>query len=116
AGSPTPAALIADVTATALARALAGGRTVSGTWHLVADGETSWHGFAEAIFADALAAGLLPRAPAVVPITTADYPTPARRPAYSRLDTTCLRRDFGIDLPDWRQGLARVIEELSDVA
>ncbi|WP_372016011.1 dTDP-4-dehydrorhamnose reductase [Pseudoxanthomonas sp. 10H] len=110
-GSPTPAALIADVTAMALSQALASART-SGTWHLVAAGETSWHGFAEAIFEDAIAAGLLPRAPRVVPITTADYPTPAKRPAYSRLDTSGLERDFGVELPDWRQALARVIDEL----
>lgn len=112
-GSPTPAALIADVTAIALSRALAAGQ-VSGIWHLVAAGETSWHGFAEAIFDEAVAVGLLPRAPRVVPITTADYPTPARRPAYSRLDTSRLERDFGVELPDWRQGLARVIGELAE--
>lgn len=110
-GSPTPASLIADVTAIALSQALASAQT-SGTWHLVAAGETSWHGFAEAIFEEAVAAGLLPRAPRVMPITTADYPTPAKRPAYSRLDTSRLEHDFGVALPDWRQALARVIDEL----
>jgi len=81
-GTPTPAALIADVTAQALQQ----GGGLSGTWHLTAKGETSWHGFAEAIFAEAVAAGVLPRAPTVEAITTAEYPTPARRPAYSHLD------------------------------
>ena len=112
-GSPTPAALIADATAIVLSQVLSGGERPGGTWHLVASGETSWHGFAEAIFDEAAAAGLLARVPTVVPITTADYPTPARRPAYSRLDTSRFQRDFGIDLPDWRQGLAHVIGELA---
>ncbi|PJJ96384.1 dTDP-4-dehydrorhamnose reductase [Lysobacteraceae bacterium NML91-0213] len=107
-GTPTPAALIADVTARALRHPDA-----TGTWHLTAEGETSWHGFAEAIFAGAVERGLLPRAPRVEPITTADYPTPAKRPAYSRLDTSTLQRDFGVELPHWTQGLARVLDELA---
>ncbi|WP_028918269.1 dTDP-4-dehydrorhamnose reductase, partial [Pseudoxanthomonas sp. J35] len=111
-GTPTPAALIADVTANALGKALAD-PGIAGTWHLVADGQTSWHGFAEAIFAEAVAASLLPRAPKVQAIATADYPTPARRPAYSCLDTATLKRDFGVELPDWRQGLKGVIAELA---
>ena len=108
-GAPTPAAWIAD----ASARIVAHGVPASGTWHLVAAGETSWHGFAEAIIDEELAAGLLARRPRVLPITTADYPTPARRPAYSVLDTTRLRRDFGIAAPEWRDGLHAVIEGLA---
>lgn len=108
-GAPTPAAWIAD----ASARIVAHGVPASGTWHLVAAGETSWHGFAEAIIDEALAAGLLARRPRVLPITTADYPTPARRPAYFVLDTTRLRRDFGIAAPEWRDGLHAVIEGLA---
>lgn len=107
-GTPTPAALIADVTAQALQHA--GG--LSGTWHLTATGETSWHGFAEAIFAEAVSAGTLARAPKVEAITTADYPTPARRPAYSHLDVRKLESDFGIGLPSWQEGLKRVIAAL----
>lgn len=107
-GTPTPAALIADVTAQILQQ----DRALSGTWHLTANGETSWHGFAEAIFADAVAAGVLSRAPTVEAITTAEYPTPARRPAYSHLDVTRLEQDFGITLPGWQDGLKRVIAEL----
>src|SRR5690606_38179194 len=99
-GAPTPAAWIAGATAAVVRHGVA----QSGTWHLVADGETSWHGFAEAIMAEAHALGLLERMPRVLPISTADYPTPARRPAYSVLDTTKLRRDFGIVPPDWRDG------------
>lgn len=106
-GTPTPAALIADVTAQALQHDGA----LSGTWHLTATGETSWHGFAEAIFTEAVAAGVLPRAPKVEAITTAEYPTPAKRPAYSHLDVTKLERDFGLSLPSWQEGLKRVIAD-----
>ncbi|WP_115576458.1 dTDP-4-dehydrorhamnose reductase [Xanthomonas campestris] len=108
-GTPTPAALIADVTARLLQQRTA---ATSGTWHLTAAGQTTWHGFAEAIFEEAVAAGLLVRAPRVVPITTAEYPTPAQRPAYSRLSIDKLQQDFDIVLPEWRVGLQRVIAEL----
>lgn len=108
-GAPTPAAWIADATA----RIVAQGVPASGIWNLVAAGATSWHGFAEAIMEDALAAGLLERRPRVLPITTADYPTPARRPAYSVLDTAKLRSDFGIAPPDWRDGLRAVLGDIA---
>ncbi|MFT3756889.1 MAG: dTDP-4-dehydrorhamnose reductase [Pseudoxanthomonas sp.] len=111
-GTPTPAALIADVTAQVLAQSSAPAFTQSGTWHLTANGETNWHGFAEAIFDGAVQRGLLAKAPKVLPITTADYPTPARRPTYSRLDTSKLQHDFGIVVPDWRDGLTRVLDEI----
>jgi len=111
-GTPTPASLIADVTANALRHPSA----PAGTWHLTADGQTTWHGFAEAIFAGAVRRGLLPRAPMVEPITTADYPTPAARPAYSVLDTRKLRETFGISLPAWQDGLGGVLDELSKAA
>lgn len=108
-GSPTPAPWIAQATALALARRQ--GR--SGTWHMVADGETSWHGFASAIFEDARQAGLSARTPVVHAVGSDAYPTPAKRPAYSRLDTGKLAADFGIRLPDWREGLRQVIAELA---
>lgn len=101
-GSPTPAALIADVTA----RVLQQGFAWSGIWNLTTSGATSWHGFAEAIMTQAIAEGLIARKPLIVPITTAEYPTLALRPAYSVLDTGKLHRDFGIDLPDWRAALS----------
>ena len=107
-GTPTPAALIADVTA----RILGGDSVASGTWHLTATGETSWHGFAQSIFEGAVERGLIARAPTVEAITTADYPTPAKRPAYSRLDTTTLEREFGIVLPDWQAALGGVLDTL----
>lgn len=107
-GSPTPAYLIADLTAEAIVR-----RLEPGTYHLTASGKTSWHGFAEAIMAKAVARDLLSRAPRVVAIPTADYPTPAKRPAYSLLDNTKLSDALDIKIPDWETGLDAVMDELS---
>ena len=104
-GCPTPAWLIADVTAAILR----GGIVESGIRHLVTDGQTTWHGFAEAIFEEASQRGLIARRPRVAAITTADYPTRAERPAYSVLDTGRLREDYSLDLPDWRDALTRTL-------
>lgn len=108
-GTPTSAALIAEVTVKALQHP---GR-LSGTWHLTASGQTSWYGFAEAIFAEALAAGLMANTPTVEAISSADYPTPAKRPSWSVLDNHKLQREFGLLLPAWRDGLTRVMLELA---
>ncbi|MEO8367190.1 MAG: dTDP-4-dehydrorhamnose reductase [Pseudoxanthomonas sp.] len=105
-GTPTPANLVADVTAAALES----GMTRSGLWHLTASGETNWYIFATEILLQASARGLLARLPEVVPITAAEYPTRARRPAYSCLDTSQLQMDFGLVLPDWRQALTGILE------
>ncbi len=108
-GTPTPAALIADVTAQVLQHP----GQLSGTWHLTASGQTSWHGFAEAIFAEAVAAGVLAKVPQVQAITSDQYPTPAKRPAWSVLDNRKLQQDFGIVLPTWQAGLQRVMSEIA---
>lgn len=108
-GAPTSAAWIADATTQILMQGL----PASGTWHLVAAGQTSWHGFAQVIVQEAHAQGLLARMPQVTAITTADFPTPARRPAYSVLDTASLQRDFGLQPPDWREGLRLTLRELA---
>jgi len=108
-GTPTPAAVIADVTAHALQHP----GHLSGTWHLTANGQTSWHGFAEAIFAEALATGMMVEVPRVQAITSAEYPTPARRPAWSVLDNRRLQRDFSLQLPAWQDGLKRVMAEIA---
>lgn len=100
-GCPTPAWLIADVTA----RILESGIRRPGVRHLVAGGETTWHGFADAIFEEAAARGMIDRRPCVIPIGSADYPTRARRPAYSVLDTSLLRDEYQLVLPDWRSAL-----------
>jgi dTDP-4-dehydrorhamnose reductase len=101
-GAPTWTRHLADVTALALARR----DPPVGLYHLAAAGETSWHGYAEAVFSEARNAGLLDSSPVVHRITSADYPLPAERPANSRLDCAKFRRDFGLALPDWRTGLA----------
>ncbi|WP_349984999.1 dTDP-4-dehydrorhamnose reductase [Stenotrophomonas sp. WHRI 8082] len=108
-GTPTPAALIADVTAQALQHS----GELSGTWHLTASGQTSWHGFAEAIFAEALARGVLAKVPSVEAIDSSEYPTPAKRPSWSVLDNRKLQQDFEIVLPAWQDGLKRVIGEIA---
>ena len=74
-----------------------------GVFHMTGSGEGTWADFAEAIFAEAAARGR--RLTRVKRITTADYPTPARRPANSRLDNEKLRRVYGLELPDWRKSL-----------
>lgn len=107
-GAPTSAALIADVTARILGAVPTGG----GLWHLVAAGQTTWHGFAEEIFAQAARAGMIERSPTVVPISSSEFPTPARRPAYSCLDTGSLVETFDVNLPEWREGVAAVLKEL----
>ena len=110
-GAPTWARLIAEATALALRQALAErrhGRFESGLFHLACAGETSWHGFASAIVASR--SGL--RVKTVTPITTADYPLPAPRPANSRLDTSAFRARFGLALPDWRDCLPLCLEEI----
>lgn len=100
-GAPTWSRHLADATSHVLARK----DIPDGLYHLAAAGETSWHGYAEAIFGEALRAGLLENIPVVNRIASADFPLPAARPANSRLDCSRFRRDFGLALPDWRTGL-----------
>ena len=107
-GTPTPAALIADVTA----KVMIASPQATGVFHLTAQGQCSWQEFASAIFFGAHRRGLIAREPRVLPIATTDYPPPAKRPAYSCLDTARLRNDLAIALPTWEQGLNRVLDEL----
>lgn len=108
-GAPTSTPLISEVTAVLVRRLAAEGadRFPFGTYHLAAAGETSWHDYARFVFVEA---GLDPAR--VHPITTAEYPTPARRPANSRLDTTRLRSTFGVALPAWSEGVREVVRDL----
>lgn len=112
-GAPTSAELIADVTAQVLNR-LAGSDELLGTYHLTAAGETSWHAYAQVLLRLAAARGYALQATAdkVLPIATADYPTPAKRIANSRLATDKLRAAFGLTLPPWDAQLGRFLEEL----
>jgi|SRR5690348_6605849 len=118
-GAPTPAELIGQVTAQIIPRWFnvdQGDMTshaLDGVYHLTSTGETSWNEFARAIFVRAHRAGLIARAPEVEAIKTAEYPTRARRPAYSVLDTTLLRETFNVELPDWRGGLEMVFQDLA---
>lgn len=116
-GAPTSAALIADVTAQILGQYLRSGSPAGfpqGIYHLAAGGETCWHEYAATVIAAARAAGrpLKLAADGLLPIPSRDYPTPAPRPANSRLDTRHLRGTFGLELPDWRQGLAHVLQQI----
>lgn len=117
-GAPTSAALIAATTAAVLARWLREDATrreaLCGLYHLAAAGATTWCGFARAIMLRATATGLIARAPEVAGISTSEFPTKARRPAYSVLDTTRLRDTFALDLPAWEAGLDAVIGEIAE--
>jgi dTDP-4-dehydrorhamnose reductase len=84
-----------------------------GIYHATGTGETTWHGFATRIFDVAARAGLQP--PVVTPITTADWPTPAKRPADSRLDCGKLARVFGCELPDWRDSVGPIVLQLMEM-
>ncbi|MBN9429782.1 MAG: dTDP-4-dehydrorhamnose reductase [Burkholderiales bacterium] len=116
-GAPTSAELIADVTALALYRVLAceGGEALAGLYHLSAAGQTNWCDYARFVIGRAASHGLpLQASPETVrPIATADYPTAARRPRNSRLDSGRLRAAFGLHLPDWRHHLASMIDDLA---
>jgi dTDP-4-dehydrorhamnose reductase len=83
----------------------------TGTFHHSDDGAVSWHGFALAIAEEAHALGLVKRVPTIKAITTADYPTPARRPAYSLLDCSATRAYLGERAVPWRENLRRMLEE-----
>ena len=113
-GAPTPARWIAAATALAVQKQPQGFADARlGTFHLSAGGETTWHEFAQEIFAQARAAGLIEREPVVEAITTAEYPTRAARPAYSRLDNRRLYDALGLRLPEWRRGVSEVVAELA---
>lgn len=111
-GAPTGAELIADVTAHALRHCLQRPGDC-GTYHLAASGATTWHAYAEHVFAVARAcgAGDALRVREVAPVPSAAFPTPARRPLNSRLDTARLRQVFGLTLPSWQHGVDRMLQE-----
>lgn len=114
-GTPTSAHDIATALWQALARitssSLQNPQPSPGVYHLVAGGHTSWHGFAVEIFEQAAAKGW-PCPEAIHSITTADFPTPAKRPSNSQLDTSLLAQSFDINLPQWNQSITQVLERL----
>ena len=111
-GAPTGADLLADVTAHAIRAALREPQ-LGGTYHAVAAGETSWHGYARFVIEWARAKGLPVNvdADAISAVATSAYPTPARRPLSSRLSTAKLQRSFGLTLPHWQTGVERMLME-----
>jgi dTDP-4-dehydrorhamnose reductase len=111
-GAPTGAELLADVTAHALLRVRAT-PALGGTYHCVAAGVTSWHGYARFVIEAARAAGrpVKVAADAIRPIPTSAYPTPAARPLNSRLATHKLQQAFGLVPPPWQRGVERVLAE-----
>jgi len=112
-GAPTGADLLADVSAH-LIRATLARPELSGLYHLVAAGETSWHAYARHVieFARARGTAIKVAPDQILPIATTEYPTPARRPLNSRLSTAKLQQAFGLTLPDWRTGVERMLTEI----
>jgi dTDP-4-dehydrorhamnose reductase len=110
-GAPTGADLIADVTAHTI-RATLASPTLTGLYHLVAAGETTWHGYATYCIEQARAAGVAIKVPAdqVLAVPTSAFPTPAQRPHNSHLSTAKLQQQFGLQLPHWQQGVERLLQ------
>ena len=109
-GAPTGAELLADVTAHTI-RGVERDASLGGTYHAVAGGETSWHGYACHVIDAARRAGLSLRVAKIEAVPSTAYPAPAPRPKNSRLDTAKLRAAFGLHLPDWQQGVDRMLAE-----
>ena len=112
-GAPTGADLLADVTAHAI-RHLQHRPQDGGLYHCVAAGETTWHAYAKYVLEHAaqVQAAIEIKAKEIAPVPTSAFPTPAARPHNSRLDTARLRDTFGLTLPSWQQGVARMLTEI----
>jgi dTDP-4-dehydrorhamnose reductase len=112
-GAPTGADLLADVTAHAIRQVLQRPAD-AGLYHLAAGGETSWHGYAKHLLAQAerAQAAIKITAKEVVPVPTSAFPTLAQRPCNSRLDTGKLQITFGLRLPPWQHGVDRMLAEI----
>ena len=115
-GAPTSAALLADVTAQLIRQKQREGSEnfPFGLYHLVPSGETNWCSYARFVVSEALAVGKpLKLSPdSIRAITSSEYPTPARRPANSRLDTSKLRSVFGLELPNWQSGVRHILQQI----
>ena len=109
-GAPTGAELIADVTSLAL-RQWQDQPATAGLYHLAAQGETSWYDYAQYVFHWARSEGLSLALQSASPIPSEDYPTPAIRPKNSGLDCQKLETTFNLQLPDWKQGVKRMLQE-----
>jgi dTDP-4-dehydrorhamnose reductase len=112
-GAPTGADMLADITAHAI-RSVGQRDGLAGTYHAVAAGETTWHGYARHVIEFARAAGrpILVAPGAVEPVPTSAFPTPAKRPGNSRMNTKKLRDTFDLALPTWQAGVDRLLTEV----
>ncbi len=110
-GSPTGADLLADVTAHAI-RAARHNSDISGLYHLVAAGEVTWHGYASFVLDFARQKGISLKAKTIEPVPTSEFPTPARRPRNSRMNTEKIKAAFDLHLPDWQSGVERMLTEV----
>lgn len=111
-GAPTGAELLADVSAHALRSAI-GNPALAGVYHLAASGEASWYDYARFVIEQARASGETLAVHSIEAIPTSAYPTPARRPHNSRLDTRKLRERFALHLPHWQDGVSRMLKEVT---
>lgn len=109
-GAPTGAELLADCTAHAIRVALKKPE-VAGTYHLVAAGTTSWYDYASFVFDEARKAGMNLALTQLHKVPTSAYPTPAQRPANSRLNTSKFQKQFNLVLPEWEEGVKRILAE-----
>lgn len=110
-GAPTGAELLADCTAHAI-RVAWNKPEVAGLYHLVASGTTTWHDYAALVFEEARKAGIELTLNKLNAVPTSAYPTPAKRPANSRLNTEKFQHNFDLTLPSWEKGVKRMLEEL----
>jgi dTDP-4-dehydrorhamnose reductase len=114
-GAPTSAALLADLTAHLIAQHKRQRSSFQyGTYHVTASGHTTWYEYARFVISQAQTAGHVLKADSsqIRPISTDRYPTPAKRPANSRLDTTRFRETFGLRLPHWEEGVRQVLTHI----
>ncbi len=116
-GAPTGADLIADVTAHAIRQVLQAGAdtaAAAGVYHLVASGTTTWFDYAKHVLAQAerVQPAIKIKANEVLPVPTSAFPTPAKRPHNSRLNTSKLQATFGLTLPNWQNGVNRMLAEI----
>ncbi len=113
-GAPTGADLIADVTAHVIRIRTNSAAIEDGIYHLAPYGETSWQGYSEFVFEQARGAGLpfLVEKSSILPIFTSQFLPPAKRPLNSRLNTQKLRRQFGLKLSGWEEGVVRMVSEV----
>lgn len=112
-GAPTGAALIADCTAHAVHQSIRNSNLL-GLYHLTASGQTTWYEYAKLVIEHAQSMGIKLAVEEVVAITTADYPTPATRPHNSRLDTTKFCNSFNLVLPQWQDGVIRMLNDINN--